>query len=208
MDRIIRFLLLTTYLAFSSTFSAVSEGQEIPNKFRNDEKQLSNISIQRLYDGQKDDASKDDYEYICYCSKQIMQFLNSLDRLDSKKYKRLIGNYRLVDNKKNNIEPRNHFFLSDYVSILIIEDGFLSFQSNDSTSSIYIDSLGNMFFQSRWIEAIRQIRIYDEKMYIYILDEDYWVLDSIHDGGKYFFLKIDSNVPDEPFDMNEWFKKL
>ena len=208
MDRVIKFFVPATAIVFFIVFSGFSSEKLVANRFENNIEELNSINLVRLYNGQKDNAIKEDEEYNYITSKRISEYLKTLKCLDSKKYNMMSGNYRLVDSNNNYVTDYKKFFLSNYISILEVEKGILSFQSNDSTSKIYINDSGEKFFQSKWIEAIRQIKIIDDKMYIYILDGDYWVLDSIHEDGKFFFKKTDENVFNLFSNMDEWFEKL
>lgn len=204
MGRIIKNTFLTISVLLILNFCVANENK-VPIKFFNEEKELTDIYVQRLFEGQKDDASEQDFEYICNTAQKISNFLNSLNKIEVVDYNYLVGNYKLMDSKNNYINDSKKFFLDNYISILSIDKKDLYFQSQSSTTEIYQDSKGALFFRSKWIEAIRQLKFIDGKMYVYILDGDYWYLDSIHENGKYFYKKIDENVDSKIIDFKEWF---
>lgn len=193
-------------LVFNFMNVCVADEQKIPIRFERKEKELSNVYVQRLYNGQKDDASDEDFEYICNTAKKIAKFLSTLNKIEVSDYSQLIGNYKLINSDNKYIIDSNNFFLNNYVSIISIDTRVLCFQSQSSTTEIYQDVNRSLFFRSRWIEVIRQLKFIDDKMYIYILDGDYWVLDPIHEGGKYFFKKVDDNEEGKVIDITEFIK--
>ena len=65
----------------------------------------------------------------------------------------------------------------------------LRFRDKSSTTYLVKGKDGSIYFKTRWLEGIRQLRFIDSKMYVYILNGDFWELDSIHEGGKYFYIK-------------------
>ena len=76
------FLILSAY----STFR-----QSVPIQFLNEEMQLNEIYVEKLFKGQKDDASDEDFEYICKTANKISKFLKSLDKLPVSDYRQLIS---------------------------------------------------------------------------------------------------------------------
>ena len=52
------------------------------------------------------------------------------------------------------------------------------------------------------------IKIQEDKLFVYIVQNKKWVLDPIHKEGKYILKKInkESNIP--VIDMNSWFEGL
>ena len=98
--------------------------------------------------------------------------------------------------------------MSNMVQIVNIFENKLSFQNQSSTSLIYKDDNDNLVFKSKWIEALRQIRIINNRMYIYILNGDYWELDRIHEDGKYFFIMENKSNSEVHKNMFETFEKF
>ncbi|MDY4984657.1 MAG: hypothetical protein SO112_01395 [Treponema sp.] len=209
MDRIEykKKLTIQIFFVFISIMSCASDSK-IPQKIPRIESELDNIFVEKLFDGQKDSASLEDYNYLCETSKRISDYLSDFECIKLEDYKELIGSWMLVDQTLTRVANNKKFFMSNMVQIVNIFENKLSFQNQSSTSLIYKDDNDNLVFKSKWIEALRQIRIINNRMYIYILNGDYWELDRIHEDGKYFFIMENKSNSEVHKNMFETFEKF
>lgn len=189
MGRINKWITLTL-IFFNIGFLLLANEPIIPNQIPRTEKGLENIYVQRLFEGQKDDSALEDSEYWVETTRKIHFFLDKQEKLPPNKYLSLLGSWVLVDNNKKRAKGEEGFFLANKISIITLQNK-LSFSNMSSTTNIVKSDSGQLYFITRWLGGIRQIRFLEDKMFIYILNGDFWELDSIHCGGKYFFIKED-----------------
>ena len=65
----------------------------------------------------------------------------------------------------------------------------LYFINNSSETKIVKNNDDSLYFLTRWLNCIRQLKIVNGQMYVYTLDGDNWSLDLIHEDGKYVYVK-------------------
>ena len=118
-------------------------------------------------------------------------FLNAKDEVlyDDLKY---IGNWKLVDKKGNEVE-RNYLNFDEWIVIESI-DSTLVLSNFTGSSSIYKGENGRYYIYTIWANIIRMLQFVDGRIYVYIVRDGKWVLDPIHDGGKYVFEKREVNA--------------
>jgi hypothetical protein len=149
-----------------------------------------NYDIDKLIEGldEKDDEL---YNYAQDIIHKEHDFLNTKEKVsyDDLKY---IGNWKLVDKKGNEIE-RNYLNFDEW--IVIKERKSVMVLSNfTGSSSIYKGENGRYYIYTRWANIIRMLQFVDGRIYVYIVRDGKWVLDPIHDGGKYVFEKREVNA--------------
>ena len=166
---------------------------EIISEFVNTEKDLNDVFVQKLLEGWQED-SEEAIEYRYETSVRISAFLDELESIKAEDYRFLQGNWKLYDEKGKIVKDAKGFFLSNSIDIFNLYKDCLTFRDGDSHSIIYKNANDDLFIKTLWLCAIRQIKIIDDKMYLYILDGDYWYLDSIHEGGRYYFAKTDDKM--------------
>ncbi len=160
----------------------------VPKRIPREESELDNIYVDKLYEGQKDDATLEAFDYLCDVSEKIANYLKKLHLISIYDYYELMGDWILVDEKLNPITNSRRFFMNYEIQIVNIFHDNLSFSNLDSTTLMYEDKNNDFVFTTNWIRAIRKTKIKDNMMYVYILNGDYWELDPIHSDGKYFFI--------------------
>lgn len=164
-----------------------------------------NYDYELMIDAQKDSPSNEtSYEYSLKIIKAEKDFLKRcLTITDNEE---LIGNWNLVDNDGKEI--RNHSFLFNEHIIITKYKNEIVLDNWGSRSLLYSGNDNRYYIYSRGIGIIRLIKIRDDKLFVYIVKNKEWVLDPIHDGGKYSFQKkcTDTNVFTE--DMKKWFEQL
>lgn len=187
MGRINKWITLTL-IFFNIGFLLLANEPIIPNQIPRTEKDLENIYVQRLFEGQKDDSALEDYEYYVNTSKKINSFIEKQEKIKTNENSFLLGSWILVSENDVSDIKSNGFFLSNEIQIVDMQNT-LRFRDKSSTTYLVKGKDGSIYFKTRWLEGIRQLRFIDSKMYVYILNDDFWELDSIHEGGKYFYIK-------------------
>ena len=146
--------------------------------------------IDKLIEG-LDEKDKELYNYAQEIIKKEHAFLNAKDEVlyDDLQY---IGNWKLVDKKGNEVE-RNYLNFDEWIVIESI-DSTLVLSNFTGSSSIYKGENGRYYIYTRWANIIRMLQFVDGRIYVYIVRDGKWVLDPIHDGGKYVFEKREVNA--------------
>lgn len=144
-----------------------------------------NYDINLMIDAQKDFPLN---EYSVLYADQIVEaendFLKECSKLKSSPY---VGVWKLTD-QLGNLIGRHSFNFSDTIEISMYKNSIV-FDNWGNRSFFYAGNNDRLYIFSRWINIIRQINVIDDKMYVYIVDDNKWVLDPIHENGKYFFTK-------------------
>lgn len=189
MDRIKKILIIFISIFVLCSFSQV---QKIPYKFLRQNCEPDWLLIEKIEEGYKDDSSLEDYEWWLEATSKTQDYLESLNKLSINQS--LMGEWYLFDTNGNKIEKYGYDI--SYHIIFYEYNHFMQYRDLSNAGWLYKGRNEEFYYESRWIGYLRQIKIFDDKMYIYILDGDYWVLDPIHEGGKYAFEKT-SDIPDE-----------
>ena len=159
----------------------------------------------KMIDAQKDhpaDINSINYSLeIMKAEKEFLKKCKTIQDDDS-----LIGVWRLVDKNGKNI--KNHSFLfNEYILISkYINDIVLDNWGNRSV--LYLGNNNRFYIYTKGIGIIRMIQIKDNKLFVYIIQNKEWILDSIHNDGEYIFKKINNATDKNELDMKNWFKKL
>ena len=162
-----------------------------------------NYDYERMIDAEKDNPTdKTSYEYSLEIIKKEKEFLKTCKRLNQKK--ELIGEWNLVDSYGNEVENYSYYF-ENQISISLFSSE-LVLDNWGNRSFIYEGDAERFYILSRGINIIRMIKIYKNELFIYIVKNGSWVLDPIHEGGKYFFKKVDDNEEGKVIDITEFIK--
>lgn len=146
---------------------------------------LENISTEKIYKNDINPAASD-LDYENEISSKIETFISSLNKLNVNSV--LEGNWILVDSEfRNNILKNSYHNANSFA--ITSANNFLEYKYSYYVSNIYSDEENLYFFPSVHSWIIKRIVLSDEKLYLYILENGEWVLDPIHDGGKYFYVK-------------------
>ena len=177
------FCQLIVFMYLTSLYAQTN----ILKKFKNDFELINSISINRLKSAQKDDATMEDYNYQQSIWEQ--EALLKL-KIDDKKIKanELSGTWELYNNS---------FFLDKdgfYIGRIILFtelNGFCNYQHQGSNSFVYEVGINKyLVFPTMDAGIIRLLYFKSDRLYVYNLDGDYWILDDIHSNGAYY-KKID-----------------
>lgn len=160
---------------------------------------------EKMIDAQKDyPLDNTSYVYsleIMKAEKEFLKGCNVIKGNDS-----LIGDWDLVDSTGMKIR-KNSYLFNDYISISKYENNIV-LDNWGNRSLLYLGSNNRYYIYTRGIGIIRMIKINEDKLYVYIIQNKKWVLDPIHNDGEYFFRKTCNETNNYNIDMNEWFKKL
>ena len=154
---------------------------DITQTFPNTIVPISNISIERLWEAQKDDCSMEDFYYQQEIWQKEREYEVTLSSNISQD-KSFIGNWYLTDQKNKIIEEDR----IAPIQFTLLPDG-ISYRKQSSTSYVYEIENNSYIIIPTWDAGmIRMLKIFDDKMYIYNLDGDTWYLDDIHKTGNYY----------------------
>ncbi len=142
--------------------------------------------LKRLTECYADDTPEKG-EYLADVSLKVNSFLNEKEFCYGENYKEYIGDWYLKDSKNNSIQA---FFYSLGSHLIIVDNKENLLIINLANSSLLKKGKDSqVYFYTQWLGALRQLKFIDGKLYSYILDGDKWILDPIHENGKYFFIK-------------------
>lgn len=166
-----------SFIVFQFAIFSFDIRQEFPNTIV----PISNISIARLWEADKDDSSMEDFYYQQEIWKLEDEYKKTLTTTISKD-KSLIGYWYLTDSKNKIIKEQKN----GPIQFSLLPDG-ISYQRLSSSSYLYeIDNKSYIVFPTWDAGMIRMLKIYDDKLFIYNLDGDTWYLDDIHKNGSYY----------------------
>ena len=82
--------------------------------------------------------------------------------------------------------------------IMVITNG-LYYAMNSLNSDLYFSDEGDVYIVPDFLfGVVKQMKVIENKLYLYVLTGDKWILDPIHDGGKYFYEKEELRLFDLP----------
>jgi hypothetical protein len=101
----------------------------------------------------------------------------------------LSGTWYLRDGKGERINRVHKWGAGEYFSVGDNETVFW-YERGSGVAVIYYSSDGKYYFSPMFFYGItKQMRIYDSQLYFYVLVGDAWILDPIHEGGQYFYVR-------------------
>ena len=130
-------------------------------------------------------SDKKSIQYVESVNEKIDFFLETLKKETDSPI--LLGSWTLKNSSNQQISERWSFYTSNFFDIekrLYIEYLFLN-----NYSFIYTNGTDIYISPSVCSYLIKKIVLDGDKLYFYILKNDKWVLDPIHEGGKYFYTK-------------------
>ena len=139
-----------------------------------------------MFDGQQDMPEiSGSYEYSMGISEMEKTFLTECETLlpDGS----FEGKWYLVDDEGTVIRKNSVYF--NYLTEILTYNNELYLDNWGNRSLLYKGNDDRFYIYTRWINIIRMIKFFDDTMYVYIIDDGRWVLDPIHENGKYYFLK-------------------
>jgi hypothetical protein len=147
-----------------------------------------NVYPNKLYDAEVNstDELRNYYEEIF---PHLVNFMEELDVLSANKQEEdLIGSWYLINEKGNKQEIYDNWGSGPEFHILKIK-GNLYFLRQADNSYLYYKNNSIYIFPMFAYGIIKQIKIFDDELYFFVLSGDKWILDPIHNGGVYFYRK-------------------
>jgi hypothetical protein len=119
----------------------------------------------------------------------VRDFLNSIETGSNiKLLNEMIGTWYLRDINNKTIE-RGGKYETAYRFFIKKEDNRYVYYIGGTKTTLYIDSDGIIYFMSPWWGVLMKMLTVNNKLYIYYLEKDFWILDDIHNRGEYFYLR-------------------
>lgn len=127
--------------------------------------------------------------YAAECRERMKQYLFSISSKPSDLQKtELIATWILQDTSGKTPELCGEY--ESYVRFNIIESGsslyYISFVP--PLRMVHFDVDGDVYFQTPFL-YLKKVRIINNRLYLYNLEDDKWVLDDIHHSGEFFYVK-------------------
>ena len=170
-------LIVLSFVLLQTVFFPLDIFQSFPNTIV----PISNISIERFWEAQKDDSSMEDFYYQQEIWKKEREYKDTISSYISQD-KNFIGNWYLTD-QKNKIVKENK---NAPIQFSLLPDG-ISYRKQSSTSYVYeIEKNIYIIIPTSDAGMIKMLKIYDDKLYVYNLDGDTWYLNDIHKTGNYY----------------------
>ncbi|GMO58564.1 MAG: hypothetical protein Ta2A_04160 [Treponemataceae bacterium] len=103
----------------------------------------------------------------------------------------LLAHWVFENNAGKKIDGINNYMGTEFDTYIRSDTGELRYICGTNYGTFYFSATGTIYLQRTCMFAveIKQIKFYDDKLYVYTLDFDKWVLDPVHKGGKYFYAK-------------------
>ena len=158
----------------------------IEQKFDNTFLDIKDVSVQRLFEAQKDDSSMEDYYY----QQDIWAQERELEKsIQSKRIPadEITGRWQLYDPRIKKFFPKNKSILLSGSIFFNDINGFCGYNELSATSYVYKIKENEYIVFPTWDAGIiRLLKFYGNKFYIYNLDGNEWCLDELHSSGAYF----------------------
>ena len=197
MKKIFFVSIILMYLFVITGMMPNKDAADIPLEFNKTEQEPANIFPQKLLDSEYK-PSPALHEYAMEANRRINDFFqylvtgNTTDQ--SKSY---IGHWVLENNnseKKGSGESsEGHEWGAGYACDILLQKNQLFYSCAGADSYLYFSESGNVYIKLQWYYGIiKQIKIINNYMYLYVLWGDKWILDPVHENGAYRYVKYDS----------------
>lgn len=165
--------------------------EDLVQEFKRKSFEPENINPQILI---KDEGS----DYATDASDRVYSWIETLDtRVTDKRQDAFIGTWLLKDNHKKEIDK--YVMGSGPEFDIMLNSEKLYYRKQSSYSYLYFSDEGGVYIAPAFLfGVVKQMKIIENKLYFYVLTGDKWILDPIHDGGKYFYEKEELRLFDLP----------
>jgi hypothetical protein len=119
-------------------------------------------------------------------------FFNTLETAITPKNKDiLLGYWVLQDEAGNNVSPYRLTYWCQRESFDVIEaHGWLNYVEGSENVIVHYSKQGEFYISKRWDNGIiKQLKLVNDRLYVYVLIIDEWVMDPMHAYGKYSYVK-------------------
>ena len=125
-------------------------------------------------------------EYVENSIEKQEQFISSLTK--SKDNSELLGTWELKDSVTNEIVNKFSFYTGNEFSIKKY-NSYLEYHYKSNTDFIYTNGKEFYFYPSVHFYFLKRIVLTEDKLFFYILNDNEWILDPIHEKGKYYYVR-------------------
>lgn len=125
-------------------------------------------------------------KYGSECIDRISTFLAPYETSYTEQGERFIGTWKLVDAddrlvSDDEITAMHRYWISGSKFEIVQYKGLMLYWQAPDSLVLHYDSKHCYI----WYGVLKQIRIVNGYLYVYVLDEDEWILDTVHEGGRY-----------------------
>lgn len=170
---------------------------DIPLEFNKTQQEPDNIFPQKLLDSEYN-PSRGLQEYATEANRRINDFFNCLFTGNTADQSKLYIGHWVLENtdgekKGSGKASDGHEWGAGYAFDILLQKDRLFYTCAGSHSYLYFSESGNVYIKPQWYYGIiKQIKIINNHIYFYVLQDDIWMLDPIHENGVYFYVKYDS----------------
>ena len=131
-------------------------------------------------------------DYTIEVADRIIEFLHTLPTVPTPENKKeLLGTWILQNETGTAVDGNSRRYEIEKIFDILskdYDDGKLRLQCGPLFSYLSFAENGDIYiFVAFVIGRLRQIKLYDGKLYFYILHYNKWILDPIHEDGKYYY---------------------
>lgn len=172
-----------------------NNGFNIPLEFNKTQQEPDNIFPQKLLDSEYIPSPALN-EYAAKANQRINEFFKYLFTGNNAD-KFYIGHWVLENDrgeKKGSGEAsEGHEWGAGYACDILLQKNQLFYSCAGANSYLYFSINGNVYIKPQWYYGIiKQIKMINSHMYLYVLQGDKWILDPVHENGVYFYVKYNS----------------
>ena len=168
---------------------------DVPKSFPRKDNEPANMDPDKLLDSETH-YTKELGEYAKEEWEQL-ESIFSLPRYPSTDPLDIVGEWRLKGYDKATSTATERWRGTDYFDIFELGNpaGTYSFHSSVHHSPIYQGKSGELYIIPTWLYGtLKQLYLMGNRIYIYVLVEDEWVLDPIHESGKNYYERKSKTV--------------
>ncbi len=125
-------------------------------------------------------------DYVEKSIEKQEQFISSLTK--SMNNSELLGEWELNNSETNESVDKLSFYTGNEFTIKKY-NSYLEYHYKSNTSFIYTNGKDFYFYPSVHFSFLKKIILIDDKLYFYVLKDNEWILDPIHENGKYYYVK-------------------
>ena len=127
-----------------------------------------------------------DNEYTEKTIKKHEKFISLLNK--SQNDNEFLGKWELIDAKTKETVDKFSFYTGSSFEIQKY-NSYLEYHCNSNMSFIYTDGKEFYFYPSVHFSFIKRMILINDELYFYILQDNNWILDPIHENGLYYYSK-------------------
>lgn len=100
-----------------------------------------------------------------------------------------MGQWVLQDKTENNVNKTHRWGAGKEFDIIESHEK-LRYTAGSMYSYVHYSDKGEFYIRSNWeYGTIKRLKIFNDRLYLYVLIYDNWILDPIHKWGEYFYVK-------------------